>query len=255
MKLYYREFGKGEPMLILHGLFGSSDNWQTLAKEFALNFRVFTIDLRNHGRSFHHDEFDYHVMMKDIREFVLEKKLVNISLLGHSMGGKLSMKYALHYPHQVKHLMVVDIAPRRYQVLHEGIIKALMSLDLKSYSKREEVDKALSDWIQNYAIRQFLLKNLKRDKLGTFIWKINLDAIARNIQNLIVEISADQPFPGKTLFIAGKKSDYIRPVDEELILELFPRAEIIYLPGVGHWVHAQAPQLLYDAVMNFTKQI
>jgi pimeloyl-ACP methyl ester carboxylesterase len=255
MKLFYRELGNGDPLLILHGLFGSSDNWQTLAKKFARKFRVFTIDLRNHGRSFHHDEFDYQVMMYDISEFVQNKKLEKISLLGHSMGGKLSMNYALHFPEKVKNLMVIDIAPRRYQILHDGIIRALKLLDLKLYEKREEVDEALSQMLQNFSIRQFLLKNLKRNKDGTFTWKINLDVIDRNIQNLVVEISADRPFKGKTLFIAGEKSDYIRPVDEEQILELFPEAEIRYLPNVGHWVHAQAPDLLYNTVMDFTNSI
>ena len=253
MKLFYRESGEGDPLLILHGLFGSSDNWQTLAKKFALKFRVFTIDLRNHGRSFHHSEFDYDVMMRDINEFIQDKRLGRVSLLGHSMGGKLSMNYALHYPDQVRQLMVVDIAPRQYQVLHDGIILALKSLDLSLYKKREEVDDALSGWIQNSAIRQFLLKNLKRDRHGFFEWKINLDVIDHNIQNLVIEISSTRPFPGKTLFIAGEKSDYIRPVDEEQILKLFPRAMIRYLPGVGHWVHAQAPHLLFQTVLDFTE--
>jgi len=255
MKLFHREFGKGDPLLILHGLFGSSDNWQTLAKQFATDFKVFSIDLRNHGRSFHHEEFDYRVMMHDISEFVHEKGLDKVSLLGHSMGGKLSMNYALHFPEKVKNLIIIDIAPRKYRVLHDGIIQALKSLDLRLYKKREEVDEALTDMLQNFLIRQFLLKNLIRNNSGNFDWKINLDVIDRSVENLVVEISSKMPFEGKTLFIAGDKSDYIRPVDEDQIFELFPNAQVKYLPDVGHWVHAQAPDLLYQTVMDFIKEI
>jgi pimeloyl-ACP methyl ester carboxylesterase len=253
MKLFHREFGHGDPLLILHGLFGSSDNWQTLAKKFARDFRVFTIDLRNHGRSLHHEEFNYEVMMHDVVDFVEENGLDKVSLMGHSMGGKLSMNYALHFPQKVENLVVVDIAPRKYQVLHDGIIQSLKSLDLELYKKREEVDEALADMLQNFSIRQFLLKNLVRNKQGKFDWKINLDVIDRSIENLVVEISSDTPFQGNTLFIAGDKSDYIRPVDEEQIYELFPHAQISYLPDVGHWVHAQAPDLLYQTVIDFIR--
>jgi pimeloyl-ACP methyl ester carboxylesterase len=252
MNLFHREFGEGNPLLILHGLFGSSDNWQTLAKKFANEFRVYAIDLRNHGRSFHHEDLDYEVMTADLSEFIKENDLSQVSLLGHSMGGKLSMNFALKYPDKVKDLIVVDIAPRRYEVLHDGIIQALKSLQLDLYSRREEVDEALSQILQNFSIRQFLLKNLVRNNNHTFDWKINLKAIDQNIHNLVVEISADQPFQGNTLFIAGEKSDYIRPVDEEQIFELFPQAEVKYLPKVGHWVHAEDPDLLYNTIIAFT---
>jgi len=253
MKLFHRKFGSGEPLIILHGLFGSSDNWQTLAKKFSQEFKVYTVDLRNHGRSFHHESFNYDVMMDDIVELIQEIGLEKVSFLGHSMGGKLSMKYALHYPDIVENLIVVDIAPRKYQVLHDGIIQALNSLDLQPYKRREEVDEALANMLQNFSVRQFLLKNLVRNHNGTFSWKINLEAIDQNVKNLVIEISSNYPFKGKTLFIAGDKSDYIRPVDEEQILELFPKAIIKYLPDVGHWVHAQAPDLLYKTVMDFIK--
>lgn len=253
MKLFYREFGEGHPLIILHGLFGSSDNWQTLAKRFASSYKVYTIDLRNHGRSFHHDEFNYEVMMQDILHFVDEHHLDHFSLMGHSMGGKLGMKCALHVPERVQNLIVIDIAPRKYQILHDMIIQALKTLDLTLYHTRDQVDEALGEMIQNFPVRQFLLKNLKRDGEGLFKWKINLCVIDRNIHNLVVEIYSDEPFQGKTLFIAGEKSDYIRPVDEELILELFPSAEIRYFPKAGHWLHAQVPDLLYQTVLDFIK--
>ena len=253
MKLFYREFGNGEPLIILHGLFGSSDNWQTLAKKFAEEFKVYTVDLRNHGRSFHHDEFNYDVMMHDVEELIKDIGLEKVSLLGHSMGGKLSMKYALNFPDKVANLIVVDIAPRKYQVLHEGLIKALKSLNLSQYNKREEADDALSNQLLNFAVRQFLLKNLVRNPKGGFKWKINLEVIDRNIQNLVVEITSKHAYQGNTLFIAGDKSDYIRPVDEEQIMKLFPKARIKYLPDTGHWVHAQAPDLLYETVIEFIR--
>jgi esterase len=251
MKLFYRALGEGDPLIILHGLFGSSDNWQTLAKKFASALKVYTIDLRNHGRSFHHNEFNYEVMMNDILDFVDDHHLDRFSLMGHSMGGKLSMKFALNFPERVQNLIVIDIAPRQYQILHDMIIQALKALDLARYHKRDEVDEALGEMIQNFPIRQFLLKNLKRDGEDSFKWKINLDVIDRNIHNLVVEIYSNEPFRGKTLFIAGEKSDYIRPVDEELILDLFPAAKIKYFPGAGHWLHAQVPDLLYHTVMDF----
>ena len=253
MKLFYREFGKGEPLIILHGLFGSSDNWQTLAKKFAEDYKVYTVDLRNHGRSFHHEEFNYDVMMHDVEDLIKDIGLEKVSLMGHSMGGKVSMNYTLNHRERVDNLIVVDIAPRKYQVLHEGIIDALKSLNLSEYNKREEVDDALSETLQNFPVRQFLLKNLVRNSNGGFNWKINLNVIDRSIQNLVVEINSDQPYPGKTLFIAGDKSDYIRPVDEEQIFELFPSAEVKYLPNTGHWVHSQEPELLYTTVINFMK--
>ena len=253
MKLFYREFGKGDPLIILHGLFGSSDNWQTLAKKFAEEYQVFTVDLRNHGRSFHHDEFNYDVMMHDVEDLINDIGLEKVSLMGHSMGGKLSMNYTLNHPEKVENLIVVDIAPRRYQVLHDGIIKALKSLDLSKFKKREEVDDELRDHLQNFSVRQFLLKNLVRNSNEGFSWKINLNVIDENIHNLVVEISAEKPYNGNTLFIAGAKSDYIRPVDEEQILELFPLAKIKYLPDTGHWVHSQAPDLLYKTVIDFMK--
>ncbi len=253
MKLFYREFGKGDPLIILHGLFGSSDNWQTLAKKFAEENRVFTVDLRNHGRSFHHDDFNYDVMMHDVEDLINDIGLDKVSLMGHSMGGKLSMNYTLNHPEKVENLIVVDIAPRRYQVLHDRIISALKSLNLSEFNRREEVDDALSDMLQNFSIRQFLLKNLVRNSNGGFTWKINLNVIDKSIDNLVVEINSEHPFEGNTLFIAGDKSDYIRPVDEEQILELFPSAKIKYLPDTGHWVHSQAPELLYNTVVDFMK--
>jgi len=253
MKLFYREFGNGKPLIILHGLFGSSDNWQTLAKKFAENFKVYTVDLRNHGRSFHHDEFNYDVMMHDIEDLIKDIGLERVSLLGHSMGGKLSMNYALNFRDKVENLIVVDIAPRKYQVLHNGIIKALKSLDLSQYDKREEADDALRNHLQNFSVRQFILKNLVRNPKGGFKWKINLEVIDQNIQNLVVEIKSEQPYQGNTLFIAGDKSDYIRPVDEEQIMKLFPKAKIRYIPDTGHWIHAQAPDLLYETVIEFVR--
>lgn len=253
MKLFYREFGNGKPLIILHGLFGSSDNWQTLAKKFAEDFKVFTVDLRNHGQSFHHDEFSYDVMMHDLEELINDIGLEKVSLLGHSMGGKLSMNYALNFPEKVVNIIVVDIAPRKYQVLHDGIIKAMKSLNLSLFKRREEVDEALKDKLQNFSVRQFLLKNLVRNPKGGFKWKINLKVIDQNIQNLVIEITSEHPFQGNTLFVAGDKSDYIRPVDEEQIMKIFPMAKIKYLPDTGHWVHAQAPELLYKTVTDFIR--
>jgi len=253
MELFNREFGQGPPLLIVHGLFGSSDNWYSIAKKFSQDFTVHTIDLRNHGNSPHHDEFNYKIMTRDLDHYLKRKGIIKASIIGHSMGGKLAMNFTLKNPKRIQNLVVVDIAPRPYPVHHDLIIDSLLELNLQKYKKRDEVDEALSDMIPSIRIRQFLLKNLKREENGGFTWKINLKAINDNIENIVSEITSKKSFNGKTLFIAGDKSDYIRPVDEEQILNLFPKAEVIYLPKVGHWVHAEAPDLLYNTIIDYIK--
>lgn len=253
MKLFNREFGEGSPLIIVHGLFGSSDNWYSIAKKFSLDFEVHTLDLRNHGNSPHHDEFNYKIMTRDLDHYLKEKGITKTSIIGHSMGGKLAMNFTLKNPERIQNLIVIDIAPRSYPVHHDLIIDSLLEIDLHKYHKRNEVDEVLSEMIPSIRVRQFLLKNLKKEENGAFTWKINLRAINDNIENIVSGITSKNSFNGKTLFIAGDKSNYIRPVDEEHIIDLFPNAEVIYLPKVGHWVHAEAPDLLYDTIINFIK--
>ena len=192
-------------------------------------------------------------MTRDLDHYLKRKGIIKASIIGHSMGGKLAMNFTLKNPERIQNLVVVDIAPRPYPVHHDLIIDSLLELNLQKYQKRDEVDEALSDMIPSIRVRQFLLKNLKREENGGFTWKINLKAINDNIENIVSEITSKKSFNGKTLFIAGDKSDYIRPVDEEHIVNLFPKAEVIYLPKVGHWIHAEAPDLLYNTIIDYIK--
>lgn len=253
MDLFYKHYGDGPPLLILHGLLGASGNWHTLSSTaFSSQYSVYTLDLRNHGRSPHSDTFDYPTMAEDIRDFVQLHGLERPHLLGHSMGGKVAMQYALTYPGHVGKLLVVDMAPRAYPPHHQVIINALQSLDLQALGSRSAIDEALSQKIPAFGVRQFLLKNLDYDReTGQYDWKMNLAAIARNYDRLNVALESDSSFEGPTLFIAGGKSNYVTEADEPGIRRLFPKARIVTIDGAGHWVHADQPQMLADVVLAF----
>ncbi|MCR9249784.1 MAG: alpha/beta fold hydrolase [bacterium] len=250
MKLHFRKYGEGEPLLILHGVFGSSDNWQTVGKAFAENYEVYLIDQRNHGNSPHHEDFNYDVMANDLLELMDDHKLESAHILGHSMGGKTAMNFAATFPERVKKLIVVDIAPKFYAPHHQQIIEGFRSVDLDALTSRGEADKAMSTVISNMGIRLFLLKNLKREDSG-FGWKINLDVIERNITNVGSGLEADQKFDGHTLFIAGGNSDYIQEHDFGLISSHFSNYKFEKIEGAGHWVHAEKPKELFEIVSKF----
>jgi pimeloyl-ACP methyl ester carboxylesterase len=251
MELFYRMHGEGEPLIILHGLLGSSDNWQNLAKRFSSSFRVYTPDLRNHGQSPHHDKMDFNVLNEDLLEFIQRMELSEINIIGHSLGGKTAMNFALKNPGSVKNLVIVDIGPWYYDVVHDRYIDSMLKLDLESFSRREEIDMAFSKDIANPVIRQFLLKNLKRDERGKFVWKINLDIIKRNLPDLGEPVVSEIPFPKPTLFIAGGKSEYVKPKDIGDIQSLFPAVKVVFFENAGHWVHADEPERFYKTVMEF----
>ncbi|MGB2869774.1 MAG: alpha/beta fold hydrolase [Bacteroidota bacterium] len=252
MQLFYQTYGTGnQALLILHGLLGSSDNWHTLAKRFGERFRVFALDARNHGRSPHSDVFNYNVMAEDVVEFMEQQHLTSASLLGHSMGGKTAMILAAAHPELVDSLVVVDIAPKPSTPSYEDIFKALASLDLKGFSFRKDIDGELAKKIPNVVTRQFLMKNLKRDESGAFQWKMNLKTIYGNYEGMDRGLSPEKTFDKPTLFIRGGNSRYILDQDRELIHQIFPRSSIVTIPNAGHWVHADAPEELYGAVMGF----
>jgi len=253
MRLNYQSYGEGPPLIILHGLFGSLDNWHTLSKRFGRDFMVFTLDLRNHGRSPHSEEFDYTLMAEDLKEFIDLRSAGGVNLIGHSMGGKTAMQFALTYPESLERLIVVDIAPKAYPPHHNQIIDALYSLDLKSLHSRGEVDAALAEKIPDSAVRQFLMKNLKRDDQGAFAWKVNLDSIHKNYDAINRGFGDDARCEKPTLFIKGGKSNYILEEDTPLIMRIFPRARIETITHAGHWVHAEAPDEFYDTVVNFLR--
>ncbi len=253
MKLFYREMGRGDPLIILHGLFGMSDNWMTLGRRFSREFRVFLLDLRNHGRSPHDAQFDYDSMVQDLLEFVDDHHLGQVHLLGHSMGGKTAMLFSLNYPGRVKSLIVVDIAPRAYHHSRfKQFLKLLLLMDLSKLHTRIESDRYLAAKIPQTPIRQFLLKNLRRNEQNRFEWKINLPALYQNVDRILAAIDSDETYQGPTLFLKGEQSEYIRPGDAQTINALFPQAKIVTVPGATHWVHADAPEFLYRMVVKFT---
>lgn len=251
MKLHYRESGQGIPLVILHGLFGLSDNWQTLAKYLSQKYHVYLPDLRNHGRSPHSEEFNYAVMAEDLREFITDNQLQNVVLLGHSMGGKVAMNLALEYPNLLSKLIVVDIAPRPYPVHHQDILDSLNAIDITKMSSRSEAEAALEVSIPEAEVRLFLLKNLYRKEDNSFGWRMNLAVLEQNIEEVGRETTSDVPFDKPTLFIKGAHSRYIQEKDTAGIQQLFPQAQIETIADAGHWVHAQAPEKFYQLVVNF----
>ena len=252
MTLYSRVYGEGRPLIILHGLFGMSDNWQSHAKNFAdLGFEVHVLDQRNHGQSPGSDDFSYALMADDLDEYIQANAIEKACIIGHSMGGKVAMLFATTRPEKVEKLVVVDIAPKGYPVHHQGYIDAMNSLDLTSISTRKEADEAMQKSVENYAIRQFLLKSLYWKDKGVLDWRFNLKAIEANIDMVGEKLFEDAEFSGETLFINGAQSGYIKPEDEELIHHHFPVATIYTIEDAGHWVHAEAPEEFGDVVARF----
>lgn len=252
MILHFQEYGNGPPLVILHGLLGSLDNWHTLSKIFAGSFRVLAVDQRNHGRSPHSEVMTYDAMAEDLSHLLDQLHIPSAHVLGHSMGGKTAMQFALSYPNRVDKLIVVDIAPREYPRLHDEILDALVSVDLNEATSRQQVDGELSKRIPDFAVRQFLMKNLIRDSVGTFSWKANLEVLQRNYMEIAREITSPVPFPGPTLFVKGEQADYVLDSDVPMIEELFPNAHVVGVNS-GHWIHAESPTVFADIVMSFLR--
>ncbi|MCH2084210.1 MAG: alpha/beta fold hydrolase [Saprospiraceae bacterium] len=248
MELNYKSFGQGDPIIILHGLFGTLDNWQTIAKQLAEDYMVYIIDLRNHGKSPHAAPMTYPQMAEDIQQFLENNWIYEANIIGHSMGGKVAMQLALSYPDLVKNLIVVDIAPKQYPGGHYEIFDALFALDLTKVEGRNEADNFLKERIKDFGVRQFLLKNLSRNKEGGYRWKMNLAVIYDHYQDILAPIQSEEPFEKPTLFIRGGQSDYIQADDLDTITELFPVAIVDTVLDAGHWVHAQAPEELMSMV-------
>lgn len=251
MRLYYRHEGEGEPLIILHGLLGSSDNWRAMSKRLAQHFTVYSLDLRNHGQSHHATEMNYRVMAEDIREFIQAHGLPRAFLLGHSMGGKVAMQFAATYPDEVEKLVVVDIAPKAYPPSQKALLAALRALDLTRIGSFSDADIALKPEIPETALRQFLIKNLNRDETGRFRWRMGLDEIAENYDALTAAIAINPPFEKPACFIRGGRSDFIADEDGALIRRAFPRAKIETIEGAGHWVQSEAPEEFYRTVIGF----
>jgi esterase len=251
MKVHSKIYGHGEPMIILHGLFGMLDNWKSIATHFSKNFEVHLIDQRNHGLSPHSRDFSYQHMSDDLLEYMDERRLGPAVLMGHSMGGKTAMTFATQNGEHVDRLIVVDIAPKYYPVHHREIINALLSVDLEQNRTRREVELLLEKSIPDFGVRQFLLKNLyweEKDKLG---WRFNLPVLNDLIENVGEALPEGSSFEGSALFMSGGRSNYITKDDHELIYEHFPRAEFVVIKKAGHWLHAEAPAEFIDAVEDY----
>ena len=252
MELFSREFGQGAPVIILHGLFGFSDNWQTIAKTLSEQHLIVTPDLRNHGRSPHTATHSYPEMADDLAAFMEARWMFQAILMGHSMGGKVAMQMALHYPDMVDKLIVVDMAPGLSMSNHDGIFDALLGLDLNTVQTRQDAELFLAERISDYGTLQFLLKNITRSAEGKYTWKMNLNTLHRDYQNILAPVSGP-PFDKPTLFIRGSKSDYIRDEEWPDILQLFPQAQLVTIEGAGHWVHADKPRELTEAIAHFLR--
>lgn len=251
MRLHFKQLGRGEPLVLLHGLFGQADNWLGVAPKLAERFHVFIPDLLNHGQSPHAPVMDYPLMAADVNEFFAAHKLERARVLGHSMGGKVAMQLTLDFPARVNKLVVVDMAPRAYPRSHDPIFAALLALDLPTFQTRGEIEAALAPAIPSLNLRRFLLKNLGRDAQGKFFWKMNLRGLAENYARLCEALPGGRQFAGPTLFLRGGKSDYITAADEVEIRQIFPAAEFQTIATANHWVHADAPAEFVRRVLDF----
>lgn len=248
--LNHKILGEGKPLIILHGLFGYLDNWITLGKKWAEDRKVILVDQRNHGNSFHSNEFNYPIMADDLSKLMKEMDIDSASILGHSMGGKTAMNFAVQYPEKVEQLIIADIGPKFYPVHHHTIIKAFYSVPVKDLKSRSEADDALSEHIDDFGIRQFLLKNLAREKDG-FRWKMNLDVIANQIEEVGKALNQNASYEGATLFVRGSKSDYILDEDINMMHSIFKNCKLETVEGAGHWLHAEKPKEFYQIVNEF----
>jgi len=255
MQLYYRELGESAPdqppLIILHGLFGSSDNWLTVSKELAVHRRVYLPDLRNHGRSPWSEEFNYEAMSTDLREFIREHRIQQPVIIGHSMGGKVAMRFAVRYPSDFSQLMVVDIAPKYYPVHHDQILAGLRSIQLNTLQTRQQADEQLASYVPDLGTRQFLLKNLYRDDNQGFAWRINLSVINREIERVGEALAYAAPVLQPTMFLRGGLSNYVKEEDLPLIRQVFPNATLETIPDAGHWIQAEKPKEFLEKVRKF----
>lgn len=256
MKLFYRHYGEGKPLIILHGLLGLSDNWVTYARRLANRYSVYIPDQRNHGQSPHSPAFNYYSLVDDLHEFIQEHEIRQPVILGHSMGGKVAAMFALEYPEIARALMVVDISLRDYErrYYHINLIDIMRSMDLSAVQSRQEVEELLEQQIHEPRIRLFLLKNLYRRTRNDFAWRPDLASLSDNIDELMAGVPLGRSFSKPALFIRGGNSDYVRYKDYDDIYRSFPDASIKTIEGAGHWIHTDAPDEFFRVTSDFLEQ-
>lgn len=252
--LYSRIEGEGKPLLIIHGFLGMSDNWKTLGSQYASQgFQVHLLDLRNHGKSFHSDDFSYDLMSQDILAYCDGNTLNKVSIIGHSMGGKVAMLFATTYPERVEKLIVADIGPKYYAPHHDAILEGLNAVDFTTKPDRTEVEEVLYPYIPDFGTRQFLMKNLYWITPGQLAFRFNLTVLTEKIDQIGTALPNENHFDKPTLFIRGGNSNYILDADISNIKSHFPMAGLATIPNVGHWLHAENPKLFFEETANFLK--
>ena len=252
MQLHVNIQGQGEPLIILHGLFGTLENWGSQIKVLAEHYQVYAVDLRNHGRSPHSDEMSYATMAEDIAELMDNHGLQSAHILGHSMGGKAAMQLALTQPERIRQLIIVDIAPVQYSHDHDTVIQGLKSVRLDTVTSRREAEQQLAEQVTDTGLRQFLLKNLYRGENG-FAWRMNLAVIESRYDNISAPPEGNA-YHGNTLFIKGGQSEYITLEHKDALLKYFPAASYKIIQNAGHWPHAEKPAAFSKLVMNFLQE-
>jgi pimeloyl-ACP methyl ester carboxylesterase len=250
MKLHVREMGEGFPLVILHGLFGFSDNWQTHAKKLSSYYRIILVDLRNHGHSPWSNEFSYQLMADDLKELIDDLGIKKMHLLGHSMGGKVAMLFAQQHTKSIDKLIVVDIGTKAYPMHHQHILAGMHAIDLNTITARSQAEAILKEHIDSDGVRQFLLKNLYWKDKGQLAWRMNIEVLEREMPEILAALPEKETFV-PTLFIRGALSNYILDEDFSAIEEVFPEAEFVTIENAGHWVHAEAPEEFMDALLSF----
>ena len=254
MKLFYRNFGAGQPLIVLHGLFGISDNWIPFGKIMAQkNFNVYIPDLRNHGQSPHCDTFNYQSMLIDLEDFINDNRIYNPIILGHSMGGKIAMHYALKNPSKLNKLIIIDVSLRTYtkKTHHIALANAMLSIDFAIAKTRADIEKQLLPDISDKRIRNFLMKNIKRKDKYSYAWKINMESIYNNIDNVYEGINIESVFEEPTIFVRGGISTYVSEDDYPKIKKHFPNSRIHTIENASHWVQADAPEQFISIINDF----
>jgi pimeloyl-ACP methyl ester carboxylesterase len=249
--LHSRIIGEGKPLLVLHGYFGNGDNWKSIGNKLTDTFQVHLIDQRNHGKSFHSDDFDYELMVEDLHNYIEHYQLDKVHLLGHSMGGKTVMLFAVEYPELVDKLVVADISPRMYPPHHYDILDALNSIDFSIYTSRKLVDEKLAEFIPEVGVRQFLLKSVYWKEKGQLDFRFNLHSLTENNDEVGVALPSFTVFEGETLFLKGENSGYISSNEEPIINAHFPNHKIVSIKNAGHWLHVENPDDFLSALNSF----
>lgn len=250
MLLHYKEIGEGKPLVILHGLFGTSDNWQTHAKKLGEYYRVILVDQRNHGHSPWSEDFTYEHLADDLERLIQHLGIDQFTLIGHSMGGKTTMYYSQKYPNRLEKMVVVDIGIKRYPMHHNEIIKGIKSIDLSTIESRSAAEQAMLPFVDSYGVRQFLLKNLYWIEKGKLAWRMNVDVLEREMEEILAPIPTIEVWT-PTLFLRGAMSNYILDEDWDAIEEIFPDATLETIENAGHWVHSEQPEEFIEKVLGF----